>query len=112
MYTVTSDSSVDAISMANFSIPGGAAELVKDPEFAQYLREYLAEALIAVTFTKKDGTSRRMLCTKQEDSIPSDKQPKGTGHASTGDAVTVFDLEKQEWRSFNTSNITHIEWRV
>jgi hypothetical protein len=37
-------------------------------------------------------------------------QPKGTGSTPTGDAVSVFDLDKQEWRSFNTSNITRIEW--
>lgn len=112
MYTVTSDSSIDAIALANASSPDGAAELVKDPEFAQYLREYLTEAPLAVTFTKKDGTKRRLLCTKQASVIPEDKQPKGTGHTPTGDAVAAFDIEKQEWRSFNTSNITRIEWRV
>lgn len=112
MPTVTSDSTIDAISLANASSPDGAVELVKDPEFAQYLRDYLTEAPIAVTFIKKDGTSRRMLCTKQSDVIPADKQPKGTGSTPTGDAVAAFDIEKQEWRSFNTSNITRIEWRV
>lgn len=112
MPTVTSDSTIDAISLANASSPDGAAELVKDPEFAQYLREYLSEAKLAVTFTKKDGTSRRLLCTKQMDIIPMDKQPKGTGSTPTGDAVAAFDLEKEEWRSFNTANITRIEWRV
>ena len=112
MPTVTSDSPIDAISLANASSPDGAAELVKSDDFAQYLREYLIEAPIAVTFTKKDGTSRRLLCTKQESVIPTDKLPKGTGSAPKGDAVAAFDIEKQEWRSFNTSNITRIEWRV
>lgn len=112
MPTVTSDSSIDAIAMANAASPDGAAELVKNPEFAQYLREYLTEATIAVTFIKKDGTPRRMLCTKQSEWIPADKQPKGTGSTPTGDAVAAYDMEKQEWRSFNTSNITRIEWRV
>lgn len=112
MPTVTSDSSIDAIALANAGSPDGAAELVKDPEFAQYLREYLTEAPLAVTFTKKDGTSRRLLCTKQPEWIPVDKQPKGAGSTPTGDAVAAFDMEKMEWRSFNTSNITRIEWRV
>ena len=112
MFTVTSDSPICAIALANASSSDGAAELVKDPEFAQYLREYLTEAKIAVTFTKKDGTSRRLLCTKMSDVIPTDKQPKGAGKTPTGDAVAAFDLEKQEWRSFNTSNITRIEWKV
>ena len=94
MNTVTSDSPIDAITLANASSPNGAAELVKSDEFAQYLREYLVEAPIAVTFTKKDGTSRRLLCRKQTDLIPTDKQPKGTGHTPTGDAVAAFDIEK------------------
>jgi hypothetical protein len=112
MYTVTSDSAIDAISLANMCSPDGAAELVKEPEFAQYLREYLTEAKIAVTFTKRDGSIRRLLCTKMHDLIPTDKLPTGTGKTPTNDAVAAFDVEKQEWRSFNTSNITRIEWKV
>jgi hypothetical protein len=53
-----------------------------------------------------------MVCTKKSDLIPTDKLPKGTGTQPTGDAVAAFDLEKQEWRSFNTSSIKHIEWNV
>jgi hypothetical protein len=76
------------------------------------MREYLSESKVAVTFTKKDGSERRMVCTKMADLIPTDKLPKGTGSQSTGDAVAAFDLEKQEWRSFNTGSIKHIEWNV
>ena len=112
MFTVTSDSPICAIAIANASSPDGAADLVKQPEFAEYLREYLTESKLAITFTKKDGTSRRLLCTKMSEFVPEDKQPKGTGKTPTGDAVAAFDLEKQEWRSFNTSNITRIEWKV
>jgi len=112
MPTVTSDSPICAISLANASSSDGASELVKDPEFAQYLRDYLTEAKIAVTFTKRDGSVRRLFCTKMESLIPTEKLPTGNGKAPTNDAVAAFDLEKQEWRSFNTSNITRIEWKV
>jgi hypothetical protein len=106
---VTSNSGIDFISLAKAS--GIDPEsIMKEPEFAEWLRGYLNESTITVTFTKKDGTNRVMKCTKQQDLIPSEKQPKGTGSSPTGDAVAVFDLDAQDWRSFNTSNITRIEW--
>jgi hypothetical protein len=106
---VSSNSGIDFIQLAKASGVDPEA-IMKEPEFAEYLRGYLSESTITVTFTKKDGTTRVMKCTKQSDLIPADKQPKGAGSTPTGDAVAAFDLEKQEWRSFNTSNITRIEW--
>jgi hypothetical protein len=108
---ITSDSSIDFISLARAS-GIDPDTIVNTPEFAEWMREYLSESKVAVTFTKKDGSERRMVCTKMIDLIPTDKLPKGTGTQSTGDAVAAFDLEKQEWRSFNTSSIKHIEWNV
>ena len=111
---VTSNSTIDCIALANASEPNGAEALVKTPEFAEFLREHLSETTMAVTFTKKDGTDRRMVCTRNFTAIPADKHPKGgtTQPATKTDAVQVFDIEKQEWRAFNTSNIKHIEWKV
>jgi hypothetical protein len=108
---VTSDSSIDFISLARAS-GVDPDTIVNTPEFAEWMREYLSESTVAVTFTKKDGTERRMVCTKKNDMIPADKLPKGTGSQPAGDAVAAFDIEKQEWRSFNTSSIKHIEWNV
>jgi hypothetical protein len=61
---------------------------------------------IRVVFTKKDGTDREMLCTLAEGNIPSEKQPtaKENGSASES-AVRVFDIEKQEWRSFRWDSV-------
>jgi WYL_2, Sm-like SH3 beta-barrel fold len=108
---ITSDSNIDFISLARAS-GIDPDTIVNTPEFAEWMREYLSESKVAVTFTKKDGSERRMVCTKKSDLIPTDKLPKGTGSQSTGDAVAAFDLEKQEWRSFNTGSIKHIEWNV
>lgn len=61
-----------------------------------------------VVFTKKDGTQRQMQCTLFPGSIPSDKQPKTESEEdtnSTGSALRVFDLEKQEWRSFRWDSV-------
>ena len=70
----------------------------------------LITALIAgpvtVTFTKADGTDRVMKCTKWIDLIPEENHPKkeSTGD-NTSDNITVFDLEKGGWRSFNITKV-------
>ena len=106
---ISSNSGIDFISLSKVA-GNDPAEIMKDPEFASWLREYLSENTITVTFTKKDGTNRVMKCTKQSDMIPTDKQPKGSGSTSTGDAVAVFDLDKQEWRSFIVENVTKVNY--
>jgi hypothetical protein len=65
---------------------------------------------VRVTFTKKDGTEREMLCSLIESNIPTDKQPKAeTASQTSGSAVRVFDLEKSEWRSFRWDSVTKVE---
>jgi hypothetical protein len=53
-----------------------------------------------VVFTKADGTERSMLCTLQENSIPVEQRPKGEVKKQSDDALAVWDVEKQAWRSF------------
>ena len=61
---------------------------------------------VSVTFTKADGTDRIMKCTKWMDLIPEENHPKkeSTGD-NTSDNITVFDLEKGGWRSFNITKV-------
>jgi hypothetical protein len=64
---------------------------------------------VEVLFTKKDGSQRTMLCTLSESKIPADKQPKSETQSSTvGSAVRVFDLEKNEWRSFRWDSVKSV----
>jgi len=62
-----------------------------------------------VTFTKADGSERKMVCTLVESKIPADKRPKSKeseeGSSTVGSAVRVFDLEKGEWRSFRFDSV-------
>lgn len=69
---------------------------------------------LCVTFTKKDGTERKMFCTLVEGRIPSDKLPKGEGAQSqtSGSAVRVFDTEVNEWRSFRWDSVTKVEFNL
>jgi hypothetical protein len=64
------------------------------------ITELLENNVLCVTFTKKDGTTREMRCTKKLDLIPADKLPKGVSRNKTSTAVNVFDLDNQDWRSF------------
>ena len=62
--------------------------------------------IVEVLFTKKDGSERRMFCTLNESSIPTDQIPKSETPTSTSQsAVRVFDTEKREWRSFRWDSV-------
>jgi len=69
---------------------------------------------LRITFTKRDGTEREMHCTLAEQAIPQEKQPKtaGSGSETTGSAVRVFDIEKQEWRSLRWDSVTKVEFTL
>jgi hypothetical protein len=86
-------------------------------DFKQTLKEMLhGNEEVTVKFTKKDGSDRTMLCTLNEQKIPFDKLPKlketseeTPAVASIVDAVRVFDVEKQEWRSFRFDSIKSVK---
>jgi hypothetical protein len=67
---------------------------------------------VTITFTKKDETERVMVCTLKEEKIPSEKSPKNTGKSQSDDAIAVFDLEKQDWRSFRFDSVKKIEFSL
>ena len=86
----------------------------------QITKEELVEKLqtesVSVTFTKADGSERTMLCTKMISKIPETQHPKTdkvvkldeNGNVIETDLVTVYDLEKEGWRSFNFSKVKAI----
>ncbi len=81
------------------------------------LLEKLQTEEVSVTFTKVDGTERKMLCTKMLVKIPETQHPKAekapkldeNGNVIETDLITVYDLEKEGWRSFNFSKVTNVE---
>jgi WYL_2, Sm-like SH3 beta-barrel fold len=69
---------------------------------------------VTVTFTKKDGTERVMNCTLKPELLPEAK-PVAEGKEPRKESTTsirVYDLEKQEWRSFTTKNVTKVEFSI
>ena len=93
-----------------------------------WVRSLLQTSTITVTFVKADGTDREMLCTLDHARIPS--APVKTVNITTGStanidgltestekkarkqpdphSIRVFDLDKQEWRSFRFDRLKKI----
>jgi len=77
---------------------------------AEITEQYLKNGeTITVTFTKKDGTERVMLCTRNMAAIPDDKHPKGSGKEKAAHLIIAFDLEKGEWRSFGEESVLSVQ---
>ena len=83
-----------------------------EPEGREWLEELLKTSIVTISFTKKDGTERQMLCTLGESKIPSEKLPKNSGKAKSEQSMAVFDIEKQEWRSFRLDSVKKIEFSL
>lgn len=59
-----------------------------------------------ITFVKKDGTDRTMICTTKSSSIPEDKQPVTESAVKENtDILRVYDLENDGWRSFRVDSV-------
>jgi hypothetical protein len=65
---------------------------------------------VEVTFTKKNGEERKMLCTRSMYLIPDEHKPKGNLQREPNyEALPVYDLEKLAWRSFRIDSIINIK---
>jgi hypothetical protein len=92
-------------------------------QIREWVRGLLQNGEITVTFTKADGTDRDMLCTLDGSRIPvSVAKPISTTAPVDGivresrkprkepdlHSIRVFDLEKQEWRSFRFERLRKV----
>ena len=63
-----------------------------------------------VTFTKVDGTLRTMPCTLKSELLPQrELKEHHTTKTINHKTLSVWCLDKSEWRSFRTANVTHIK---
>ena len=72
----------------------------------KWLAGILEQSIVEVTFTKKDGTERVMNCTLLEDYLP---ETTGVGRSASFDAVSVYDVDKEDWRSFRWDSIKAVK---
>lgn len=71
-----------------------------------YIKAWLYNERCQVTFIKRDGTQRVMICTLRPDYLPeqTDLEESANDHP---DRVVVFDLEKKAWRSFRFDSVVN-----
>lgn len=81
-------------------------EELNHPNFKKWFGGLLKEIEVELTFKKVNGEIRKMRCTLNEEKIPEDKKTTGNGKRKIPtDSIAVFDLEKQDWRSFRYDSI-------
>ena len=78
------------------------------------LTSILTKNVATITFTKKDGTSRDMICTLREDILPPEflngtEQMEKKSRKSNPDVLPVWDVEKKAWRSFRVDSVEFIK---
>lgn len=69
------------------------------------LRDHLKAGVVTVRFKKKDGTVRDMRCTLKEDLVKNYEKKSERVKAVNDDVCSVFDLDKDEWRSFRYDSV-------
>jgi hypothetical protein len=82
--------------------------LMADEVGQEWLKGILREGLVTISFIKKDGTNRDMVCTLKESLIPEDHTPKGTERKKPTESLAVFDTEEEGWRSFRWDSVKTI----
>ena len=88
--------------------PGLFPDQEEKDQFKDILRNYVVD----VTFTKKDGTERKMDCTLKEENIVQYEKKTERVKTLNEETCPVFDLEKNEWRSFRYDAITKVEFTI
>ena len=85
---------------------------IETKEGRDWTTSLLKSQEVTISFTKKDGTERKMICTLAENKIPSEKMPKNSEKSKSDDALAVFDIEKNDWRSFRWDSVTKIDYKI
>jgi len=70
------------------------------------LFEMLRANILAVTFTKRDGSERIMICTLMDEHLP---QSANLSKGRDPQEMNVWDVECQGWRGFKMFSIISVE---
>ena len=69
----------------------------------------LHNEICEVTFTKRDGSERVMICTLKDDFLPSVPAANLSEGRKFNDMISVWDIEEDAWRGFKPSKVTKFE---
>lgn len=79
-------------------------------EGKQWIKSHLLIGPVKVTFTKKDGSERVMNCTLKEGVIVPHEKKTDREKKVNEELLSVWDLDKSEWRSFRYDSVKKIEF--
>ena len=77
-------------------------------ELRKWLIELLADKQVELKFEKKDGSIREMTATLKEDLVIAYDKKTDKEKVVNEDVLPVFDVVKQEWRSFRLDSLKEI----
>lgn len=86
--------------------------MFESQEDRDWFVRFLNKNQVDITFIKKDGSERIMTCTLNPEYIPEDQQPKNSKKAKSESSLPVFDLGKQEWRSFRWDSVKSMSFSI
>jgi WYL_2, Sm-like SH3 beta-barrel fold len=74
------------------------------------LKALLKENIVNISFTKKDGSERKLKCTLKTDLLPKiELDPNKPRKAENVDVLPVWDLENKGFRSFRLESLISYE---
>lgn len=81
-------------------------------EFKNWLKGVMQTEIVNLTFRKTDGTLRNMKCTLLPKFLPEVVASEKPKRKVSEESLAVFDLEKNEWRSFRYDSVTEIKFTL
>lgn len=81
---------------------------VDQKSFRDWIKSHLKMGPVTITFEKKDGTERKMVCTLKEEDVKYHEKKTDRVKEVSEDICPVFDIEKQEWRSFRYDSVKEV----
>jgi len=79
-------------------------------KFAKWLNSHLVMGELFVNFEKADGTLREMRCTLKDVPEYERKTENDKPRKKAEGVMAVFDLDKQEWRSFRIDSVKSVRF--
>ena len=80
--------------------------------FRDWIKGVLQNETAELTFRKKDGTLRTMKASLRSDDIPEVEKKTDRVKKSNDEALSVIDLELNEWRSFRYDSVVEIKFTL
>lgn len=81
-------------------------------ELRKWLIGLLAERPVELKFEKKDGSIRDMTATLKEDMVIAYEKKTDKEKVVNEEVLPVFDVAKQEWRSFRLDSLREIRFSL